>query len=129
MNSLLTDELLQNIGRSTKPREELVTGRDIRKYSVATGQRLQKFLTGDVAPPLYHLALFWDVVELDEVALDEHLHQALDLVEAIDVGIEFVAELDELVLFDEEEVLNRTQHAFGSVAVFVDVEVHHVDLG
>lgn len=70
MNSLLSDELLLNIGRSTEPQREFVTRRDIRKYSVATGQRLQKFLAGDEAPPLYHMALFWDVVELGELNAD-----------------------------------------------------------
>jgi hydroxyacyl-ACP dehydratase HTD2-like protein with hotdog domain len=91
MNSLLTDELLQNIGRSTEPREELVTSRDIRKYSVATGQRLQKFLSGEVAPPLYHMALFWDVVELDELNPDgvsvDHLIPELPLNRAMAGGL------------------------------------------
>ena len=62
--------MLANIGRSAPPREEVVTRRDIRKYSVATGQRSQKFLAGDEAPPMFHVALFWDVVELDELTPD-----------------------------------------------------------
>ena len=70
MSKLLSKELLANIGRSAPPREEVVTGRDIRKYSVATDQRLQKFLAGDEAPPMFHVALFWDVVELDELTPD-----------------------------------------------------------
>jgi hydroxyacyl-ACP dehydratase HTD2-like protein with hotdog domain len=70
MSKLLTSELLANIGRSAPPRQEVVTRRDIRKYSVATGQRLEKYLAGDEAPPMYHLALFWDVVELDELTPD-----------------------------------------------------------
>lgn len=70
MSKLLTDDLLSNIGRSAPPREEVVTRRDIRKYSVATDQRLRKFLDGDEAPPMYHVALFWDVVELDELTPD-----------------------------------------------------------
>jgi len=70
MSNLLTSDLLANIGRSAPPREELVTRRDIRKYSVATGQRLQKFLAGDEAPPMFHVALFWDVVELEELTPD-----------------------------------------------------------
>ncbi len=70
MSELLTSDLLANIGRSAPPREELVTRRDIRKYSVATGQRLQKFLAGDEAPPMFHVALFWDVVELEELTPD-----------------------------------------------------------
>jgi len=70
MSKLLTSDLLANIGRSALPREELVTRRDIRKYSVATDQRLQKFLAGDEAPPMFHVALFWDVVELNELTPD-----------------------------------------------------------
>jgi hydroxyacyl-ACP dehydratase HTD2-like protein with hotdog domain len=70
MSKLLTSDLLANIGRSAPPRQEVVTRRDIRKYSVATDQRLEKYLAGDEAPPLYHLALFWDVVELDDLTPD-----------------------------------------------------------
>ena len=70
MSELLTSELLAHIGRSAPPREEVVTRRDIRKYSIATGQRSQKFLDGDEAPPMFHVALFWDVVTLDELTPD-----------------------------------------------------------
>ena len=70
MSELLTKEILSNIGRSAPPREEVVTRRDIRKYSVATGQRLEKYLAGDEAPPMFHVALFWDVVALDELTPD-----------------------------------------------------------
>ena len=70
MGSLLTADLLANIGQSAPPKTELVTRRDIRKYSVATGQRQQKYLAGDQAPPMFHLALFWDVVELDQLTPD-----------------------------------------------------------
>ena len=70
MSKLLTSELLANIGRSAPPMKEVVTRRDIRKYSVATGQRLAKFLSGDEAPPMFHVAFFWDVVELGELTRD-----------------------------------------------------------
>jgi hydroxyacyl-ACP dehydratase HTD2-like protein with hotdog domain len=70
MSSLLNEDLLANIGRSAPPKKELVTRRDIRKYSVATGQTLRKYLDGDEAPPMFHIALFWDVVELDELTPD-----------------------------------------------------------
>jgi hydroxyacyl-ACP dehydratase HTD2-like protein with hotdog domain len=70
MSSLLTADLLANIGRSAPPKTELVTRRDIRKYSIATGQRMQKYLAGYEAPPMFHLALFWDVVELDQLTPD-----------------------------------------------------------
>jgi acyl dehydratase len=68
--SLLSDELLSNIGRSSEPHRELVTRRDIRKYAVATGNRQQKYLDGDQAPPMFHVPLFWDIVPLDQLTPD-----------------------------------------------------------
>ncbi len=70
MSSLITPELLAHIGREAPPKKELVTRRDIRKYSVATGQRLKKYLAGDEAPPMFHVALFWDVVEQNQLTPD-----------------------------------------------------------
>jgi len=70
MSALLSEELLANIGRSSEPRGELVTRRDIRKYAIATGNRQRKYLDGEEAPPMYHVALFWDVVELDQLSPD-----------------------------------------------------------
>ena len=67
---LLTDELLANIGKTEAPRTQVVTQRDIRKYSIATDQTQRKYLDGELAPPLFHLAFFWDVVELDELKPD-----------------------------------------------------------
>ena len=92
MGSLLTPELLANIGRTAEPKKELVTRRDIRKYSVATGQRLQKYLAGDEAPPLYYIALFWDVVELEQLMPDgisvDHLIPELPLKRAMAGGLD-----------------------------------------
>jgi len=70
VSSLLSKELLANIGKQAPPRTEVVTRRDIRKYAIATGQRDPRFLAGDLAPPLYHVALFWDVVPLEELTPD-----------------------------------------------------------
>ena len=70
MSTLLTPELLSNIGKSAPPRQELVTRRDIRKYSVATGHRQEKFLAGDEAPPMFHIALFWEVMEMKSLSPD-----------------------------------------------------------
>jgi hydroxyacyl-ACP dehydratase HTD2-like protein with hotdog domain len=70
MSTLLDDALLQNIGRKSEPQRELVTRRDIRKYAVATDNRQRKYLDGDEAPPMFHLPLFWDVVELDQLTPD-----------------------------------------------------------
>ena len=66
----MSDELLSAIGRQSEPQREIVTRRDIRKYAVATGNRQQKYLNGDEAPPMFHLPLFWHVVELDELSPD-----------------------------------------------------------
>lgn len=68
--SLLSPDLLANIGRKSEPRREIVTRRDIRKYAVATANRQRKYLDGDIAPPMFHVALFWDVVELDQLTPD-----------------------------------------------------------
>jgi len=68
--SLLSEDLLSNIGRQSEPQRELVTRRDIRKYAVATGNRQQKYQDGDQAPPMFHLPLFWDVVPLDALTPD-----------------------------------------------------------
>jgi hydroxyacyl-ACP dehydratase HTD2-like protein with hotdog domain len=70
MSTLLSDELMANIGRSAPPMTEIVTRRDIRKYAIATGQRLRKYLDGDEAPPLFHMSLFWPVVERDQMTPD-----------------------------------------------------------
>ncbi len=70
MSDLLSSELLANIGRCSEPRQELVARREIRKYSIATSQRQRRFLDGDEAPPMFHVALFWDVVELDQLTTD-----------------------------------------------------------
>lgn len=68
--SVLTNDLLANIGRKSEPKREIVTRRDIRKYAVATGNRQRKYLDGDLAPPMFHVPLFWDVVELDQLTSD-----------------------------------------------------------
>ena len=78
MAELLSDELLANIGRKSEPRLELVTRKDIRKYAIASGQRMRKYLDGDEAPAMFHVALFWPVLENDQlspdgVAIDELL--------------------------------------------------------
>jgi len=70
MSGLLSDEVLSHIGREGAPRREIVTRRDIRKYAIATDNRQSKYLDGDVAPPLFHLHLFWDVLPLNELSPD-----------------------------------------------------------
>ena len=90
MSTLLSEELLSTIGRSSEPHRELVTRRDIRKYAVATSNRQRKYLDGDEAPPMFHVPLFWDVVELDEMTEDglvvDHLIPELPLKRAMAGG-------------------------------------------
>ena len=70
MSGLLSEEVLSAIGRQSEPQREIVTRRDIRKYAIATGNRQEKYLNGDVAPPMFHVPLFWDVVPLDQLSPD-----------------------------------------------------------
>ena len=70
MSNLLTESLISYIGKTSPSKKELVTRRDIRKYSIATGYRQRKYLDGNEAPPLFHLSLFWDIVELDQLSPD-----------------------------------------------------------
>ncbi len=70
MSDLLSEEVLSAIGRQSEPQRELVTRRDIRKYAIATGNRQAKYLQGDQAPPMFHVPLFWDVVELGQLTPD-----------------------------------------------------------
>jgi len=67
---VLTPDILACIGRRSEPRTEVVTRRDLRKYAIATSQTQRKYLDGDEAPPLYHVALFWEVVPLAELSAD-----------------------------------------------------------
>ncbi len=52
------------------PRIEIASRREIRKYSIATGWTNKAYLDGDEAPPLFHVALFWDMVELEHLTPD-----------------------------------------------------------
>ena len=70
MSGLLTPELLANIGKRAPPDCEVVTRRDIRKYAIASGQTQRRYLDGDVAPPLFHVALFWPVVPREDLTPD-----------------------------------------------------------
>ena len=69
-SGLVSDELRSCIGRTSLPRTEIASRREIRKYSIATGWKKKEYLDGDEAPPLFHLALFWDMVELDKLTPD-----------------------------------------------------------
>jgi len=67
---LLREEDLAHIGKASEPQHEIVNRRDIKKYAIATNQIQKRYLDGDVAPPLFHVALFWPVVPLTEMTTD-----------------------------------------------------------
>ncbi len=67
---LLTDEHLAWIGRTEPPVTIEVSRRDIQKYAAATGQRQQKYLAGDEAPPMFVFNLFTPIPELDGLRPD-----------------------------------------------------------
>ena len=67
---LLRAEDIAHIGKASDPQHEIVNRRDIKKYAIATNQRQRRYLDGDIAPPLFHTALFWPVVELEEMTPD-----------------------------------------------------------
>src|SRR5690554_4484885 len=68
--SLLTAELKSAIGRQLPPIRAEVSRREIRKYSVATGQTLQRFLDGDEAPPMFLFGLFLPIVPREQLTHD-----------------------------------------------------------
>lgn len=67
---LLTAELKATIGRQLPPVTAEVSRREIRKYSAATGQRLQRFIDGDEAPPMFVFGLFLPIVGRDQLGPD-----------------------------------------------------------
>ncbi len=58
MRPLLTDEHRSWIGKAEPPVEVEVSRRDIVKYSIATEQLQEKYLSGDEAPPMFVFNLF-----------------------------------------------------------------------
>ena len=65
MEALLNDTHRARVGTRTAPVTDTVTRREIRRYSVATRQRAEKFLHGDEAPPLFFTRFFEDIPSLD----------------------------------------------------------------
>lgn len=68
--SLLTPELKAAVGRSLQPVTAEVTRREIRKYAAATGQRLQRFIDGDEAPPMFLFGLFLAILPRERMLPD-----------------------------------------------------------
>lgn len=77
MASLLTPEIRSWIGRAQPPITEEITRRDIRRYAAATDQRLDKYLDGDEAPPLFHVGFFREFRRMAELEPDGHVADPL----------------------------------------------------
>ena len=70
MNDLVSEEAQAWIGKSDDPVEVEVTRRDIIKYSIATEQRLDKYTSGDEAPPMFVAGLSREIIPIDDLGAD-----------------------------------------------------------
>lgn len=68
--ALLTAEHLSWVGTSDPPVTVEISRRDIVKYATATDQRLEKYLAGDEAPPMFVFNLFAPIPKLDSLRAD-----------------------------------------------------------
>ena len=68
--ALISDEARRMIGASEPPVRVEVSRRDIVKYAVSTEQVLDKYLSGDEAPPMFLFGVLRPVVPLDELGPD-----------------------------------------------------------
>ncbi len=67
---LLTAEHKAAVGRTLPPVRAEVTRRDIRRYAASTGQRLERYLAGDEAPPLFLFGLFFPILPREQLLED-----------------------------------------------------------
>lgn len=68
--AILSRELMAAVGCTLPPVCAEVTRREIRKYSAATGQRLQRFIDGDEAPPMFLFGLFLPILPREQLGHD-----------------------------------------------------------
>ena len=68
--NLLLEEHLAWIGHEDKPLTVEISQRDIIKYSVATEQQQEKYLTGREAPPMFIFNIFAQPRPLDQLRVD-----------------------------------------------------------
>jgi len=68
--NLVTSEIKAFIGRSSLPYRVEVVRREIQKYAIATGQRAERYLSGDEAPPMFVFGLFEELVGLEGLLSD-----------------------------------------------------------
>lgn len=67
---LIPDKARGMIGASDPPMRVEVSRREIIKYSIATEQRLKKFLDGDEAPPMFLFGALRPLVPVNELGPD-----------------------------------------------------------
>jgi 3-methylfumaryl-CoA hydratase len=67
---LVTAEARAWVGRSESLSPVEVSRRDIVKYAIATEQRLEKYLRGDEAPPMFVYGLMFPLVPIDRLGPD-----------------------------------------------------------
>lgn len=70
MAGLLTPDIKAKIGQANPTQHVEVTRRDIQKYAVSTGQRAQKYLDGDEAPPLFHFGFAMEILPPEKLRKD-----------------------------------------------------------
>jgi hydroxyacyl-ACP dehydratase HTD2-like protein with hotdog domain len=70
MTSLLTDEIRSWIGRTAEPLRFEVARRDIVKYAIATEQTDERYLRGDLAPPMFLFGADRPLVPITELGPD-----------------------------------------------------------
>ncbi len=70
MSELVNEEARSWIGRSEPIPPVEISRREIVKYSIATQQRVEKYLRGDEAPPMFFFGVFRPVVDLDDLSAD-----------------------------------------------------------
>ena len=67
---LIGEEARSWIGRSEPIPPVEISRREIIKYSIATQQRVAKYVRGDEAPPMFFFGVFRPVVDLEDLSSD-----------------------------------------------------------
>jgi 3-methylfumaryl-CoA hydratase len=70
LHNLVSDEARSWIGRSAPSWSVEIHRSDIVKYSIATEQRLEKYRTGDEAPPMFLYGALRVLAPIDELGPD-----------------------------------------------------------
>ena len=70
MSELVSAEARSWIGRSAPPQRVEINRGDIVKYAIATQQRAEKYLAGDVAPPMFMFGALRPLVPMDQLGPD-----------------------------------------------------------